>query len=516
MTVKVRFLLLILFVYSINLSAQKVPAGMEQTAEWLQTLSSVEFEGRSPGTKGGQLAENYISQQFKSLGLKLFGDNYKQSFDVCVGVELNSDSELSFDVFVPKPGVPADRIKPRKRSIDRESAWTGMGINPKDGTIEAAEIAFAGFGLSLPDDGYDDYKDIDVNGKVVIVLTEYPDAKTDYKGEVVHKEDSKFRKYGRYSYKMKTAKEKGAVGIVFVKINGDSANVLEPLDYHAWYPEAALPAIQMTRTAVSDFFPKGSALPVVEKQITDNKKPNSFDLPNVKFNLKISYNKIMNNVSNIVGFIEGSDGKLKNEYILISAHFDHIGWGGLISQAKKKRGSIHFGADDNASGVAGMLELAKRFTENKPQRSIIFAGFNAEEMGLLGAKHFAENSPVAIENIVSMINLDMIGRMKDGELLVDGVDNSDVFKSYVSKSAVEVGISIKESTETSNYSDHAPFVKKGVPAMHFFTGTHSDYHTPEDTYAKVNFGGIEKIINLADRVIREIDSNKERPKFNLR
>ena len=219
-------------------------------------------------------------------------------------------------------------------------------------------------------------------------------------------------------------------------------------------------------------------------------------------------------VSNVVGLITGN--KSKDEYIVIGAHFDHLGFGGVHSGSLDMNSrEIHNGADDNASGVAGIIELAKQlsYDQKSLNRSILFVAFNAEEQGILGSKFFINNFPVPKEKIVTMINLDMIGRLKSLSLNVSGTGTSPIFDTILDKSSKKYQLNIKKNPEGYGPSDHASFYANNIPVLSFFTGGHSDYHRPSDDWTKINISGLKKILNMVHDVVLQIDTSEEKPKF---
>ena len=232
----------------------------------------------------------------------------------------------------------------------------------------------------------------------------------------------------------------------------------------------------------------------------------SFDFSNLK--------NENSQVANVVGLIDGN--KNKDEFIVIGAHFDHLGYGGVHSGSLEMNSNqIHNGADDNASGVAGVIELAKQLSYNqkKLNRSILFVAFNAEEQGILGSKFFINNAPVPRNNIVAMINLDMIGRLKSLSLNVSGTGTSPIFDKILDKSSQHHYLNIKKNPEGYGPSDHSSFYANDIPVLSFFTGGHSDYHRPSDDWTKINVSGLKKILNVVHDVVLQIDASEEKPKF---
>jgi len=219
-------------------------------------------------------------------------------------------------------------------------------------------------------------------------------------------------------------------------------------------------------------------------------------------------------IPNVVGMIPGTT--LKDEYIVIGAHFDHLGYGGAHSGSLEMNSSaIHNGADDNASGIAGMLELASKLSSErkKIKRSLVFIAFNAEEQGIFGSKYFVKNSPVNTSNIITMINLDMIGRLNNLSLNISGTGTSPLFNNILDKISKKHYLNINKNPEGFGPSDHSSFYSNNIPVLFFFTGGHSDYHKPSDDWNKINSSGQKKIVDMIYDVVLEIDNNTKRPKF---
>lgn len=206
---------------------------------------------------------------------------------------------------------------------------------------------------------------------------------------------------------------------------------------------------------------------------------------------------------NIVGMVQGAE--YPRKYIVTGAHYDHLGMGRFGSLSNRKDLQIHNGADDNASGTAGLLELAHYFAHNKPQKSLIFAAFSGEELGLLGSRYFVENAPVPLDQIEAMINMDMIGRLKENKLLIFGAGSSDSWDSLIETSNVD-SIQIETIPDGTGASDHASFYNKKIPVLHYFTHTHADYHRPSDDTEYINFEGEDKVLEHIKRVIEQIDT----------
>ncbi len=205
---------------------------------------------------------------------------------------------------------------------------------------------------------------------------------------------------------------------------------------------------------------------------------------------------------NVVGLLEGSE--TPDQYIIVGAHYDSQGMGGAISMGSGSGESIHNGADDNASGTAGLLYLADHFTSETPEKSMLFVAFSGEEMGLLGSRHFVEHLIVDTENILAMINMDMIGRLNDGELTIFGTGTSDSWDDMI-KSIEADSLNITKTPSGSGASDHRSFYERGIPVLHYFTGTHDDYHRASDTADKINYGGMEKVLTHVRQMLEKLN-----------
>lgn len=477
-----------LFVFTSNLQSQIA----QNTQNHVKYLSSDELEGRFPGTTGITKARDYITNQFGNLNLKKFNNDYLQKLDVGIGYKLGEGNEVFFNLIIPKPGVPIDKVKPVKKPWETGKDWIPMSFS-ENKEIEAPMV-FCGYGISAKELNYDDYEGIDVKNKVAIILTNSPE------GE---KEDGKFANYISYHTKLQNARERGAIGVIFIKIKGDSANVFVPLDRDRFAQNSGLVVIQVNRNRIAEYFPNNSLFPT-ELEINKTQKPKSFDLPNSTINIKV--NLVENRVpsENVVGYLEGSDPKLKEEFIVIGAHYDHLGYGGPTSNYKGKKLMVHNGADDNASGVAAMIELARIFSGNPPKRSVIFVAFTGEELGLLGSNYFVNNSPIDLQKISLMINMDMVGRLKNNILFAIGTGSAAELDEIITRIDEQDTLTITKSESPIGSSDQTSFYIKGVPSIMFFTGVHLDYHRPSDDWEKISYDGMEKVINFISKVAYEV------------
>jgi hypothetical protein len=213
--------------------------------------------------------------------------------------------------------------------------------------------------------------------------------------------------------------------------------------------------------------------------------------------------------------IEGSDPVLKNEVIIIGAHYDHLGRGGEGSGSlAPTSGEIHHGADDNASGTAGVLELARLFNAQKPKRTIVFMAFSGEEEGLLGSNYYVNHPLLPLANTVAMINMDMIGRMKDQRLIIGGVGTAKEWRDTISADA-DKAFQLTLNEDGFGPSDHSSFYAKQIPVLFFWTGTHNDYHKPSDTSDKIDYADEARILEMVARIINRLDSADKRLTYTI-
>jgi hypothetical protein len=254
----------------------------------------------------------------------------------------------------------------------------------------------------------------------------------------------------------------------------------------------------------------------IQDSIRLGNKPVAFDIPGVTVQLATEVVKVMSTTANVVGYLEGADLKLRDQTVVVGAHFDHLGYGGSGSGSlQPESNAIHNGADDNASGTAGLLELAQALAAKRPQqkRSIIFIAFSGEELGTLGSKYYVNHPFAPLTQTVAMLNLDMVGRLENKTLTVYGTGTSPGWEPLLTRYNADTSFSFKSIPEGFGPSDHVEFYKKNIPVLFFFTGLHSDYHRPSDDWEKLNYSGEEKIVRLVYEIIEEVDTQPEKPLF---
>lgn len=452
----------------------------------IRTLSSDAYEGRGLGTKGLQKAADYIERELRAAKLQpAFGKSYRQPFPVKMGVSLGAKNAIA--------GLTADD-------------WTPLGFS-SPGTFNAP-IAFVGYGIDAPDLNYRDFAGVDLKGKVALMLRYEPqerDEKSPFDGK-------KPSRWSALRYKALQARERGAVAVIFVTgpLQDEGKDKLPALTNDGPESPAGLPVIQV-KTSVAQ---KWVDLAQFQQDVDGDLEPRSRVLEQTlsgTVDIQASYA----DGANVAGVLPGR-GKLANEVVVVGAHYDHLGYGGKGS-LKPNDQAIHNGADDNASGTAAVLVAARRATELlrdvKDRRTVMFVLFSAEEVGLGGSSFFVGKPPVPIEKVVAMINLDMVGALREDKLIALGSDSAPEWKPLLEKTGAEVALHVLASGDGYGPSDQMSFYGRHVPVIHFFTGTHDRYHTPEDDADGINFAGAAKVAELTARTAAAIARGGVTPKY---
>jgi aminopeptidase YwaD len=494
----INIMLTLFVVMLLNISVQSqsnAEITIEELKEHITYLASDELKGRLSGTPEGLLAAKYIRDQIKPF-MTLLGEDGFQYFNVVTDVKLGSNNKLSFGDF---EGVVDESFAPYSFS--------------KSTTVKA-KVVFVGYGLEIDSEDlkWNDYENIDVKGKWVLILRGDPENS---------KEDSKFLLFADDRDKVLTARDKGAAGVIFVSgKNFDAEDKLVSLYFDKTSSDAGLPVIHLKREVANQILStENTSVIDLETSIDSLMQTKSF-----KINLKLAASTeiIQQKVKtqNVVGLIEGNDPVLKNEYVVIGAHYDHLGMGGQGSGSREPDVSApHNGADDNASGVAGIIEIAEKLASMKKElkRSIVFIAFDAEEMGLLGSTYFTKHSLVDVKSVKSMFNFDMIGRLdkESNKMLINGTGTSAEAESILNKHKEAYDLVLAFSPEGYGPSDHAAFYSENIPVFFFTTGAHGDYHTPADDTELLNIEGEKVITDFATEVIIDVANRSEELSFQI-
>ncbi len=457
-------------------------------AEWLldqvRALAGPEMEGRASGTRGADRAARHIARVFAEAGLKPGGDGgtFRQSFTVPTGISLGAANALVVE-------SPASR----RLALGRD--FLPLAVSADGAT--AAEVVFVGYGITAPGLGYDDYAGLDVQGKAVLALTGGPrpgdPASPFSQPDAYH--------YSERSHKVINARQHGAAAILLVSHPADGPATLPRLR-GLIQPGGVLAAAVTREVGDSLLAPAGQDLAGAAAAIDRALAPRSFPLPGLRISLTVSLVRQRGTAANVVGILPGTDPRLAEEAVVVGAHYDHLGHGGEGSLAPEQDGHVHPGADDNASGTAAVMALARAFSAaGGAPRTLVFAAFAGEEMGLLGSSHYVKRPPVPVEKTVLMVNLDMVGRLRDGKLYVGGVDSGRGLRALVEDAARGLDLALQMRGDPFAPSDHTAFYTAGRPVLFLFTGAHADYHRPTDTWDRVNAAGLHRVATLAARIV---------------
>lgn len=470
----------------------------EEFLNHVKILASDEFEGRRAGERGAELAAQYVAREFKEYGLRAVGDdgsNY-QKFEFTASLELGPKNVLSF------------QRRTESTLFDLGEDYLPLSLS-EDGNV-SGEVVFVGYGISAPDLGYDDYDGIDVKDRVVVALRFTPE------GDDRH---SDFSRHAPVRRKAMTARDRGASAIVLVTgpLDVDAGAEDNPMRLVVDYTggRGGIIGVSARNSVAEDLLaPLGSTLREIQTSINEQKKPKSIVIPDARVTVGVELIEKKATTSNIVGFLEGNDPARKDELIVVGAHHDHLGFGGQGSLVPDTV-AVHNGADDNASGTAGLLELAQWFAAHKSeiQRSLLFISFGAEEEGLLGSAHYVKHPIFPLEKTTAMINLDMIGRLQDSSLIVGGAGTSPAWTNLIQKTSGAEHFRLKLNQDGFGPSDHASFYGKDIPVLFFFTNLHEDYHRPTDDWQRIQSEDAHRIVKLVQSILMELANSSERPLF---
>jgi len=463
-------------------------------------LASDELEGRRAATDGNTKAAKYIADLFTQYGLTPAGDNdtYLQTFEFVSTVKLGGLNSLA---------IEGNDVPGELRELKVDDHFRPLGFS-SDASI-SGPLVFAGYGITAPEKSYDDYANVSAEGKVVVVLRYTPE------GSDPH---SEFYRHSSLREKARMAREKGATALIIVTGPIDEQDDdLMKLTYDHSFASSGIAAITMRRSVVETLLNSmHTHLRSIQDSIKSTKKPVAFEFPGVSVRLQTEIVKVTARTANIAGYLEGNAPAMRDQVLIVGAHMDHLGYGGPGSGSlQPDLHEIHNGADDNASGTAGLLELAQAFAARKAElkRTIMFLSFSGEELGALGSMYYVNHPLVPLAKSVAMLNMDMIGRLDSKTLTVGGTGTSPEWNGVLTKYNTDSTFTLKLDPSGFGPSDHAQFYGKDIPVLFFWTGNHSDYHKPSDDWDKLNYAGEEKIVRYVYSIVRELDEQGERPVF---
>ena len=540
--------------------AKTAPGTQDRLQKDIKYLSSDDLEGRGVGTKGLNLAADYIRKQFKANGLDVSRVEGKafQPFTLVTDVKLGSPNTLTL-------------VGPKKHTFELKQG-TDFEVCAFGGSGEiSGELVFLGYSIDAPKSHYSDLKGIDVKGKVVVIMRRTP-LQSDPNGPFAAPHGG-ISQHASLRSKVSNAFGAGAKAILFVNdphsnrqnaaqelgrardavvsaavtfdgINTDQKDKLtesrrrlaaavkrlaaiqkkqkqgpaDPLmrfGYGRSGNSREIPIVHITHKALDQVLKAGlkTTLTKLETAIDKDYKSRSQVVPGWHVQIKTSITTVRTEVKNVIGVLEG-EGPLKDETIVIGAHYDHVGMGGTGSLAPGSK-EVHNGADDNASGTVSLIELARRLAARKKKlpRRLVFIAFTAEELGLIGSARYVANPIFPLDKTIAMFNMDMVGRLRENRLTVFGTGTAPRWKKMLDAKGKRHEFVLSMKPSGFGPSDHSSFYGKKIPVLHFFTGTHSDYHRPGDDWPKINLGGIEQVVGLIEDMVLATAQTKARPKY---
>ena len=544
-------------------------ASESRLLESVKYLASDELGGRGVGTAELDQAAEYIATEFSNAGLRtdLFEGSPFQTFEITVSAELGP-AEKNYLTFVGSGSEDAD-VAQRVELKGGESFNTlAVGGTAK---IEAP-VVFVGYGITAPKAEYDDYAGIDVEGKIVLILRKEPQQDNPHSAF----DGTKSSRHAHFATKVSNAYSHGAAGVILIndqfgieqsaktsrnqwnesvdelvklrsefqkkakpseedvaehresisklvsrihtldeKLAGDHDEILPLQGAGTESSHRKMPVFFASRQLIDRVIKASldTELAALEEAIDEGPKPRSQLLKGWKVDCEsnVVYKKAT--IKNVAGVLDGL-GELADETIIVGAHYDHLGDGEAGSLAPWTK-AIHNGADDNASGTSALLEVARRIAaqEDQPRRRVVFMAFSGEERGLLGSAHYVNNPAISLEKTAAMVNMDMVGRLKDNKLIVHGTGTAKSFDALIDETNKRFEFDIKKDPGGFGPSDHASFYGKKIPVFHFFTGTHNDYHRPSDDVEKINVPGMQRVAAMVTDIVSQLSQSPERPEY---
>ena len=487
-------------------------------------LASPECEGRGIETKGIEKAADYVADTFKKAGLKpaMKDGSYFQPFTIVMSAKLGKPNAFTLT-------GPDDAKKEPKLGAE----YSPMGFSPT--SKMAGDLIFVGYGITAPELKYDDYAGLDVEGKIVVMLRRSPryGAKGDKRFDttVPDGEDSN---HAAFVSKIEVAAKHKAAGMIIVN-DSTAAGKNDPLMQYdsrmtrSGTVPAKFPVLILKRELLDEILAAGpsKSLTDLETAINADLKPRSFAIKGWKADAEVTVTREDLKAKNVVGVLEGS-GPLKDETVVIGAHYDHVGYGLWGSAGgKAAAGKIHYGADDNASGTTGLIELARRFgaMKNRQGRRIVFIAFSGEERGLLGSQYYCKEPLYPLDKTAAMLNMDMIGRTKlvpvdsfglfgkKDRLVIYGTGTGDGFGKLAEETAGKADFRLFKVEASASNSDNDSFYVKKVPVLFLFTGLHGEYHRPADVPEKIDVQGMKRVADVAQQMLENLTTRETAPKY---
>jgi hypothetical protein len=471
----------------------------------LTYLSSDALAGRDVGTEGIAQAGEFIAKRFADLGLETdkFDGGPFQEFAIPGPAALGApeNNRLAFS----GEGLPPLKLQENYCPLSLGSSGKFEG-----------EVVFVGFGITAPEFEYDDYAGMDVEGKVVIVLRREPqqsDPKSRFNG-------TQNSEYAYFTAKELNASLHKVAALILVNDtesaeSGTGDRIMQVSEAGAALAKSKVPTIFCSRSVIDPLVKKstGKSLSELQSEIDSSGTPKSVALKDLRATGEVLIASKDLVARNVIGYLPGK-GALAEEYVVVGAHYDHVGMGGAGSLAPGTM-EVHNGADDNGSGTTTLLEVARHLSvdQSESRRGLIFIAFSGEEKGLLGSKHYVRSPRWPLENTVTMVNMDMVGRLTEDSLTVYGTGTAEGFDPLMDKLNEVSKFRLDKQAAGFGPSDHSSFYEFNIPVFHFFTGLHNDYHRPSDDFDKVNVEGMQRIAGMVNQLVVELATQPVRPKL---
>ena len=476
----------------------------------IRFLASDDLRGRGNGSAGLEQAADYIAAQFGAAGLRPGGPNgeWFQPFELTAGLTIGEGNSL-----VVRAGA-------RSVSLSLGDSYYPLAASPTGGTssaqmdLKGVPLVFAGYGISAPELDYDDYAGLDVAGKVALIFSHEPQE---------NQRDSRLNgarpiRQTTLNSKARAARSRGALALLVVS---DPTHRIDQAHYgifaiHSDAEDHQIPVLRVSREQMAPLlraWDLDSVAAMIDRDLIP--RPRALAGATIDYVQRLSLNR--RTVRNVVGILDGADRARDQEAVVLGAHYDHLGLGGRFSSAPERTGEIHNGADDNASGIAALIEIARSAAADRSRfpRSLVIVAFAGEERGLLGSRHYASAPAMPLADTVTMLNLDMIGRSR-GRVEVGGLDSAPALQMDIDAAARIADIDVRRGGPGAGRSDDSSFIDRRIPALHFFTGFHDDYHRPSDDWDRIDAEGAARVATLALELAARIAARQDRPEFGAR
>lgn len=521
-----------------------ITARMDRITSDIQYLASDELGGRGSGSEGLEEAADFIAAEFKKAGLTLPEGKDSPFLEFSIRSRPSLGKPNTIEIVNESGEI--------QKLSDEEFKVCSFGTS---GKVEGP-LVFCGYGISAADRKYDDFGEVDLTGKIAVIMRRVPQ-QTVKGGPFTSNQGVINTRYAALGSKLQNAIKRGASAVIFVndpmsvakakqkietaiadlktdspdleevkeqrdklsklekKLETQAYDELMRFGYGGNARSKAVPVFHMKVKTLDGILKEtfDKTLAEIEAEIDKDLQPQTNELKGVSAKLVATISTDKTIVKNVIGVIEG-EGPFADETIVIGAHYDHVGRGGPGSLLPGST-DVHNGADDNASGTAALLELARHFGQAKKPfaRRLVFMAFSAEELGLLGSVDYVKNPVYPLDKTVAMFNFDMVGRMADNKLIVFGTDTATEWKSRLDTIEEENHLNLVRHPYGYGPSDHSSFYGKKIPVLHMFTGLHNDYHRPTDDWPRINQQGIARIVTIASNLIQQTVEAEQRPKF---